>query len=220
MNTTRIWFVGCTHGEHQKLIVPENIEIVIHTGDFSNYRSAARNANEAIDFFKWYSSLEIPYKILIAGNHDSALEARMVNPPKNVIYLENESVNIGGIDIYGSPYSPEYNRWSFMLPRGGESMRDNWALIPDKLDILVTHTPPKYILDYAIYDGLHAGCELLAERLVDIDVKIHAFSHIHEQGNQILIDQYNSLMYMNVCAVNFDWSTVSHGYVLNYVHYN
>lgn len=32
-----------------------------------------------------------------------------------------------------------------------------WKSIPDDIDILITHGPPKYILD-KYKDGSHAGC--------------------------------------------------------------
>ena len=39
---------------------------VIHAGDFNSNG----NIEQTKSFLTWYSSLNVPYKILVAGNHD------------------------------------------------------------------------------------------------------------------------------------------------------
>jgi Icc-related predicted phosphoesterase len=52
--------------------------------------------------------------------------------------------------------------------------------IPSDIDILVTHCPPKGILD----DGERWGCPILKE-LTDIaEPKIHLFGHCHETSGE------------------------------------
>ena len=36
----------------------------------------------------------------------------------NCIYLEDSSVTVYGVKIYGSPYQPEFGNWAFPLKRG------------------------------------------------------------------------------------------------------
>ena len=59
-----------------------------------------------------------------------------------------------------------------MLPE--EQLKWKFKAIPSNLDILITHTPPKGILDPTDY-----GSEALRKRLNDINPKIHIFGHNH-----------------------------------------
>ena len=70
--------------------------------------------------------------------------------------MENESVEILGLKIYGSPYSPEFCNWAFSINPDDES-KQMWDKIPKDTDILITHGPPYKILDKTI-TGIDAGC--------------------------------------------------------------
>lgn len=59
--------------------------------------------------------------------------------------------------------------------------------MPDDVDILVTHGPPKAHLDY---DG--AGCEFLLAELWRVQPRLHVFGHIYSGYGQELV-QYNGL---------------------------
>ncbi len=64
----------------------------------------------------------------------------MVNS-KNFCYLEDSSVQVMGLNIYGSPWQPMFCDWAYNLDRG-EPCAKTWAQIPSETDILVTHGPP------------------------------------------------------------------------------
>lgn len=68
-----IWHISDTHGNHDQLLPPpaENVDIVVHSGDFTSYHDLLRNRVEAFKFIEWYSKLPYLYKILVAGNHDA-----------------------------------------------------------------------------------------------------------------------------------------------------
>jgi hypothetical protein len=51
--------------------------------------------------------------------------------------------------------------------------------IPPETEILLTHGPPRGILD-TIYSGENVGCEELITRLRGIRPRLHVFGHIHE----------------------------------------
>mgnify|MGYP003480281422 CR=1 FL=1 len=48
-----------------------NIDIVIHSGDESNYKDQYQNEPEFRDFILWFANLKIKHKVFIAGNHSS-----------------------------------------------------------------------------------------------------------------------------------------------------
>ncbi|MBF0198101.1 MAG: metallophosphoesterase [Planctomycetes bacterium] len=122
------------------------------------------------------------YIVMIAGNHDFGFENNSICIreliPKRIIYLENESCEIEGLNIWGSPYSPWFLDWAFNLARG-EAIRKVWNQIPENTDILITHGPPHGVLDQN-QNGECCGCEELLGRAHDIRPRLHLFGHIHE----------------------------------------
>jgi len=145
----RVWAISDSHQKHGFLKVPKDIDIVIHAGDESNYRNPYMNNNECLNFLEWYKNLDIKYKVFVAGNHSTAIGNGLIKKsdiPENIIYLEHESTNIEGINIFGSPYSPSFGTgWSFNVPRN--KMVDYWSEIPENTNILIAHSPPKGVLD-------------------------------------------------------------------------
>ena len=119
---------------------------------------------------------------MIAGNHDFGFEREAEAARSRITrahYLQDELIEVAGIRIYGSPWQPWFMDWAFNLPRGGP-LREKWSLIPDGVDILVTHGPPMGILDRTEM-GEHVGCEELAVAVRDrIRPRYHIFGHIHE----------------------------------------
>lgn len=67
---------------------------------------------------------------------------------RSITYLQGSAVEIEGLKIYGSPWQPEFQGWAFNLPRGPR-LREKWRLIPEGLDILVTHGPLAHRADGA-----------------------------------------------------------------------
>lgn len=133
--------------------------------------------NETTDFLSWFKDLPYKHKVAIPGNHDRLCELNE-NMVKDLFLqagshlLIDEQVVIEGISIYGSPWSPFFNNWAYMLPE--EQLKWKFKHIPNDVDVLVTHTPPKGILDP---DGY--GSEALRKRLNDVHPKIHIFGHNH-----------------------------------------
>ena len=103
----RIWHISDTHQYHDQLEIPDNIDVVIHSGDATNQRDPYRNEPEMHKFLDWYVALEIPNKVFVAGNHDASIERGLVRGDHieslGINYLYNDSVIIGGLKIWGSP---------------------------------------------------------------------------------------------------------------------
>lgn len=189
----KIWHFGDAHGNHRKLEVPEDIDIAIFSGDAGTYRDAAMNEPIVRDFLDWFYSIDVPYKIMIAGNHDSSIERRHITPKKisdyGIEYLEDDltliEVKGEAITIYGSPWVPTFGTWSYMKAR--HKIHKVWDQIPPNVDILVTHGPPQGILDTVEgHNGLEsAGCANLRKQVIErIKPKYHLFGHIHNHMNQ------------------------------------
>jgi Icc-related predicted phosphoesterase len=127
----------------------------------------------------------VKHKIYVAGNHDTSIEKGLVTKDdfKNagIIYLENESVVIDGIKIFGSPHTPNFGNWAFMKER--TKLERFWRLaIDEDVNIVVTHGPPKGILDKS-YDRENnlecCGDKSLLNRILEVQPTYSLFGHIH-----------------------------------------
>ncbi len=144
--------------------------------------------------------------VIVAGNHDHCFiekNRQCRESLKEYHYLEDESVNIEGMKIYGSPWQPwsrdelKDEKWSFGLRRGSVDLQKKWKRIPDNTDILITHCPPRGILD-KVCGTRHHGCELLRKRLEQIHPVLHCFGHIHED-NGIDKESLPGSIFVNAC---------------------
>lgn len=183
-----IWHISDCHGHHMMLKVPPGIDVVVHSGDESNFNDF-RNTNETLDFIEWFASLEIKTKIMIAGNHSYAIFNKLVRrkeiEKKDIIYLENETKVIDGIKYFGTPYTPTFNDWVFMKDRA--KMFKIWDLVEKDTDIIISHGPPKGILDVSINtNGTYDLCgdSNFKTRIMkrDFEPKLVLFGHIHNCG--------------------------------------
>jgi Icc-related predicted phosphoesterase len=127
----------------------------------------------------WIATLPHRHKLVVAGNHDWAFvrspdEARALISGAGAKYLEDARVAIAGFRFWGSPWTPVFHDWAFMLTP--DELTPAWERIPEGLDVLVTHGPPRGIGD----DGL--GCAALRDRVATVAPRVHVFGHIHQAG--------------------------------------
>ena len=189
-NKLNIWHISDTHTFHDMLTVPENIDMVIFSGDCSNPRESLPNSFEVLKFLKWFGELPIKHKIFVAGNHDTSIERKIIfdlDFGDNIIHLWDSEVTIEGLKIWGSPYTPSFGfGWAFNKDRS--KIHKVWEQIPEDVDIVVTHGPPKGILDLSYNrDNELEMCGDLAlkKRIKEIQPKLVCFGHIHNYDNII-----------------------------------
>jgi len=203
----KLVLISDTHTKHEDLVLPQG-DILIHSGDFTG----RGKPYEVEEFFGWLErqSKNFKHVIFIAGNHDMCFEYKstwVVNAikslPTNVHYLEDSEIIVDGVKFYGAPWQPQFFNWAFNLPRG-KALEEKWEMIPNDTDILITHGPPMYILDYTVRDMWNVGCLALYNKVLQIKPKLHIFGHIHEG--------YGVKEHENITFVNA--SSVSVGYLL------
>ena len=90
----KIWHISDTHTYHGLLEIPKEIDIAIFSGDCSNPRDKYQNEQEVLNFLMWFGmNVKARYKIFVAGNHDVAIEKKLITnkqiESKGLIYLEN-----------------------------------------------------------------------------------------------------------------------------------
>jgi len=181
----KIWHISDTHTYHDLLTIPEGIDMVIHSGDCSNPRDPYNNESEVREFIDWYKDLPIKHKIYVAGNHDTSIEKGLVKKidfsMHNIHYLENDYINIEGVEVFGSPHTPRFGQWAFMKDR--DKLDRFWRYaIHGYVDIIITHGPPKGALDKSYNrDGSMEMCgdKSLLNRVFELEPKLCLFGHIH-----------------------------------------
>jgi Icc-related predicted phosphoesterase len=187
-----ITFISDTHGLHGRLKLNPGT-VLIHTGDVTEYGSE----DEVADFLFWFSKQPFSYKVFIAGNHDLFLEEcspakkkKMI--PSDIIYLQNSGIEIKGLKVWGSPVTPYFLGMAFNVRQGTE-IRKVWNKIPSGTDILISHGPPKGILDNGV------GDEELLLQVFKIQPAVHCFGHAHGQNG---IETVNGTTFINASIVN------------------
>jgi Calcineurin-like phosphoesterase len=145
---------------------------------------------------EWWGSH--PNRVDHPEQHEEAV-AVMTGPlakEAGVTYLEEGIYsfilqNGAKFTVYASPWQPEFYDWAFNYDRN----RDRFNLpehvapgvisiaqnpIPDfgTVDIIMTHGPPKDILDWTMYGNV--GCDNILRAVSRARPRLHCFGHIHE----------------------------------------
>lgn len=179
--TTRIVAISDTHNLHRHIQVPDG-DILIHAGDLTDMG----DLSDVRDFNDWLGTLPHEHKLVIAGNHDFCFESEPKTAESlltNCTYLLDQPITIWDKTFYGSPWQPWFYNWAFNLRRGPE-IRAKWDLIPNNVDVLITHGPPAGYLDET-HDGEIVGCIDLKDAVRRVRPSLHIFGHIHEAYGRI-----------------------------------
>ena len=176
--------ISDTHSLHRQIPEIPDGDVLIHAGDCLG-QGTLENIRE---FNEWLGSLPHEHKIVIAGNHDWAFQETPELAKAaltNAIYLEDSGVQIRDVRFWGSPWTPTFMDWAFMLDRG-DPLYQKCKLIPDNTDVLITHGPPHGIGDEVNlgFKTQNAGCIHLSDRVAQLSPKVHVFGHIHEGYGQ------------------------------------
>mmetsp|Transcript_28606 Transcript_28606/g.69753 ORF Transcript_28606/g.69753 Transcript_28606/m.69753 type:complete len:283 (-) Transcript_28606:62-910(-) len=195
----RILHISDTHN----LLTPEVIEkmpaadILIHTGDFTEYGTS----KECESFNKLLAGplkAKYPVRVVIAGNHDlwevgddhKRLRSRLSAATHVLIH---EQVEVNGLKIYGCPWWHGHH-WDYKETRQGKSIKlrntdpAGFGKIPYNLDVLLTHGPPRGVLDEADgVKGFHSGSVDLAKSILRTAPKLCLWGHVHEQRGTALV---------------------------------
>lgn len=191
--TIDIRFISDTHDCHDDIKEVE-VDAIIHTGDETSSRDLSVNNNLANDFFCWYARYPSPIKLYVPGNHSLAVHRGMIKQEDLTVdgiqLLVDLPVNLYGYRVYGSPWTPLFGQCAAFM-RKRNQMKPVWDAIPDNTEILVTHGPPKGILDLAPdmapeSDIAQVGCKALRNRVNEVGPLIHAFGHLHDMGDELL----------------------------------
>jgi len=199
----RLVCISDTHSLHRRIPDIPDGDVLIHAGDCLG----AGTLENVEDLNDWLGTLPHRHKIVIAGNHDWVFQeapALARDALTNAIYLEDSGIVIEGVRFWGSPWTPTFLDWAFMLDRG-EALHDRWMQIPEDTDVLITHGPPKGIGDEASmgFRCQNVGCVDLLHRIEQMRLKAHVFGHIHEGYGEYTLGN-TRLVNASTCTVRYE----------------
>jgi hypothetical protein len=147
-------------------------------------------------------------------NHDWIGEkAPHLSPKLRWHMLCDESINLLGFKIYGTPWQPRFFDWAFNADE--DVLEKKWAAIPDDTDILVLHGPPYGFGDLApAYTGVRnemerTGSPSLIKRIREIKPQLAIFGHIHPGYG---VYEENGVVMANVSVLNDKYQLVNKPY--------
>ncbi|KAJ4293213.1 hypothetical protein N0V90_008495 [Kalmusia sp. IMI 367209] len=141
-------------------------------------------------------SLDKTYYLAEGGSEAAYLESRSLLLNPDIRYLEEGTHDFmlksgAHFKIYVSSWTPIYGSSAFQYPSNedrfnGADITPSWAknvgketsIIPEGVDIVMTHGPPQYVLDKTA-DGRSAGCEHLRRAIARVRPRLHCFGHVH-----------------------------------------
>jgi Icc-related predicted phosphoesterase len=214
----------CISDLHGKLdgLDPFGCDLVIIAGDFAKMTGWGKW--HMYDMKKWIEKKFIPFTqqykniqfVITPGNHDLIFDSRRtlnisdisysINWPENVYILIDRQIEVNGLKIYGTPWVPIISySWAFEAEH--DKLIEKFSKIPENLDILITHSPPRINgcdVDYSLQtnNGPFGSAEL-TQAIFEKNPKYVFCGHIHS-GSHECIEFNNSKIY-NVSRLNEDY---------------
>lgn len=198
----KIVIISDTHGEHAKLGRLSG-DVLIHCGDFALGHERQEAALYELD--RWFAEQAFRHIVCVGGNHDFLVEEKKTRGEqifRNAICLEDVSVEIDGVKFHGAPWTPELTQWAHYRPTA--ELQRAWEMVPEDVDVLVTHSPPRGILDRNSR-GKACGCELLRQRVAAVRPQLHCFGHIHASAG---VHQEGGTQFVNASMVDSQYQLV------------
>lgn len=182
---------------HGSLPVLPGGDMLVIAGDFCPIQGHGLDRQKQWveqEFKPWLAAQ--PYRSIVgvAGNHDfvaqdSDGEQLLRALPWN--YLQDESLWLDGVKIWGSPWCSPCGKWAFMAPE--EKLAEIWQGMPEDTDLVITHSPAHGWGD-RVMSGKRVGSESLYSRLVEVKPALHVHGHIHEgRGHGRLANQVHTI---------------------------
>jgi len=194
--------ISDTHQKWNKLVIPD-CDLLISAGDYS-FRG---ELNVVKTFHEWLDKQPSKHVVSVQGNHEVIVQkdfqqAKLIATEAcpRVHFVEHEALEIDGIKMFFSAYTPFFNNWAYNLYDWEDQLGAKWAQIPEDTVVLGTHGPPYNILDIVYeVDGVtpieKVGSITLSDRIKELkQLKLHCFGHIHCSAGEAY---HNGVKYIN-----------------------
>jgi len=146
-----------------KVLRSEEYDLVIASGDFECVDTVEALVNASSDVYAVTGNMDNPAVYRKLGNMGVLLDGRIA------VFDELYIAGVGGLNFRGS------------LAKLERELRD----IEGGVSILVTHHPPKGVLDEP-REGLHIGLSEILNLVKRLRPRIHLFGHVHERPGYLV----------------------------------
>jgi len=167
---------------HGQLPILPGGDLLVVAGDLTSLD----RAYQFMDFEEWIKSQKYEKKVVIGGNHDALIESGRwtISPPNDFEYLQDSGTRFRDLKIWGSPWTTKFENqnphaMAFAVDTEQE-MGAKFDLIPEDIDLLITHSPPFGILDKCSHGRV--GSLALRAVVERVRPRLHVFGHIHESA--------------------------------------
>ena len=221
--------ICCVADLHCYLPEIPDCDLLLIAGDVTHHNRKPQLPSDIARLYAWAECKFAPWLddlrkrdiqvIGVAGNHDFIFyDDRQFGKSLPWIYLEDSGYNYQGINIWGSPWQPQFGDWAFNAKES--RLAEYWQLIPENIDILLLHGPPFAHLDYSIFGDEHTGSVSLWNRISIIQPRYVICGHIHsgrEQGpNGDGIDKILDSTVINCSLVDESYFPAHEPMIFNY----
>lgn len=157
------------------------------------------------EFAEWLEGVPADRIFGIAGNHDFVFDKTQYLIPRNLKwdYLRDQTRTHKGVKVHGIPWVPQLQSWAFYKP--DHELAKKYDLIPDDVDIILSHGPPFGYCDFTSpqFGSAHVGSDAAVEAIQRVHPKAFVCGHIHEaRGHKVYRHKEFYTDVYNVSAVN------------------
>lgn len=155
-------------------------DMLIVAGDLTNL-GRELELTSALDQIQ---TMNFNHKIIVFGNHETESNYNYYKQKyPDIIFLENEIIEVEGLKIYGSPYCQRFCSWAFPYDTQDECI--DRTIPKEKVDIIITHEPPSHKDLSYVFDDLDIGNNELRKYLENTQDELIVISgHCHECGGK------------------------------------
>lgn len=231
MNKEPIKIIALSDIHGQLPIIDQECDVVCICGDIvplhiqtNIYASIAWLASA---FNTWCNNLDCEKVFFIAGNHDFVFQdmynhfvQKHINGCKyydndfttyvegtlnlypKIHFLHDTYEEYNGYSFYGTPHIPELKNWAFY--QEPEVLKEKFLNIPNNVDVLLTHSPGKFVNNTGVSLQLRNqpeyGCAELTEAVQNKNIKLWLCGHVHSGNHHV--EDYNGIRVANVSILD------------------
>ena len=175
--------IADVHGRLPRISAIPECEILLIAGDlcpdFPNPWDAGIMCARQTEWLQneyaaWEKVVPAKHIFMTPGNHDWI--TCLPDGLRTKLFID-AGIELEGKNFWFTPWITPIGSWNYMADRATRKTR--FAMIPEGLDLLVSHSPAHEVMDRSYSEDL-CGCPELRQAIYRAKPKVCVFGHIHE----------------------------------------
>lgn len=192
--------------DHELLLICGDISPLAIQRNLQNMRYWMANY-----FIPWVESLSCKRCYMVWGNHDFIGQNGYKTQGKTRVLMDSGD-EYKGLKIWGTSWCPVLKNWAFYGDTG--LLKEKFSLIPENIDILLSHCAPDIDMYGTTIYGDDYGCEELTDAIERSRPRYCFFGHIHTGDHQPHV--YNGITTLANCSIkDEDYNPTYHYQIFN-----